>query len=328
MWQSGNLTNHANFLTVLKPFLLSSNVAFTCLADTNTDTIADSADIGTVANVNLSRVIYFHSTGLDATKNIYYCFWSVSNAVTGYYNIGMRVMTSFNPLLKKHLQAGVSPPHYICMTNTTTPYWFIANAQCVKCLVSSQSGTYRDSSYSGFFTPAISAAGEFPLPYAIGGSATDSNQLFNDTTERRAFFTPYGAGNAISADVTANGDHTLSVRAVGGQWLKFGNDASLSDTSKTSLYTEPYINCGAGAVATHPDKVYGSSPIEKVPRPISLVSKLNGYKGTYGELDGVYHISGEGLSPEDIIQVSGVDYLVWNSVNQAGRTMFAAFKLE
>ena len=332
-YQTGNLTSHANFLVVLKAFLTSSAVGWTCIKDTNLDTIADSADIGTTANVNLGRVIYFSAPGLDYTKTIYTCFWEFKNTVTGYYNIGVRCMTSYSSLYKKESQTGVSPPHYLCMTNAaSSPYWFIANSQRVMCLVNSGSGTYRDCLYAGWLTPNVSAAAEVPLPYAVGGSsATSTNLVSSNVTDRRAFFNPYKDSDAATpictaGEITSNGGCTLSVRTTSSGWLKIGNGATQTATAQVHAITSPYAHCDS-ANGYHNDKNYGSSPMEKTLLPISIWSDSNTYQGCYGELDGVYHVSGEGMSPQDVISISGVDYLVWNSVNQTGRNMYAAFKL-
>lgn len=329
-YQAGNLTGHGNFLDVLVAFLTSTDCNWQVLNDTDNTacTAADVADLGTTSNVNLARVVYLKSFGLDHAKSIYYCFWEFSNAVAGYYNIGVRCMTSYNHLLKKESQAGVSPPHYISITNAaSSPYWFIANQQRVICLVSSQSGTYRDSLYAGFVTPALSAADEVPMPYAVGGCSISSTNKFDDASGRRAFFNPYGSGAiATAGQITSNGAGTLSVRAIGGQWIFFGNGSSQTAMNDDICSVEPYYSVSQ-TTGFMPDKVLGSSPIQKVPRAISLWSQLSGYKGCYGELDGVFFVGGEGISPQDIITIGGVSYLVWNSTNQSTRNMFAAFKL-
>jgi len=329
-YQSGNLTSHGNFLDVLKAFLTSSAVVWECLADTDLDTIADSADIGTVANVTLARVIYFRAPGLDFTKEIYVCFWEYYNSVDGYYNIGTRCHTSYSSLYKKEDQAGVSPPNYICMTNAaSTPYWFIANGQRVMCLVSSASGVYRDSLYAGWMTPAISAVDEYPLPYVVGGcSHTAATRYDSTSSHRRAFFNPFttGTGVATSTHLSTNTVSTLWVRTVGGSWLRFGNAGDKTSHNAPTSITDPYysVNMSGGWTA---DKVYNSSPAQKVVRAIRLFSKETGFKGLYGELDGVYHVTGDNLNPEDTITIDGVTYLVWNSTNEAVRSHFAAFKL-
>jgi hypothetical protein len=330
-YQAGNLTSHGNFLDVLVAFLTSTDCNWELLNDTDNTacTAADVADIGTAANVNLGRVVYLKSFGLDYAKSIYYCFWEVSNAVQGYYNIGVRCSTSYSAILKKENQTGVSPPHFICMTNAgSTPYWFVANQQRVMCFVSSLGGTYRDSLYAGFITPAISDPGEVPLPYAVGGSAKTQTAKFDDIADRRAFWNGITASGAIATAgvITSNGTHTLSARAVGGQWLQFGNGDGETNHNMTTTRTEPYLTI-AQSTSFMPDSVYNSSPIQKVPRAVELWCSIYGYQGCYGELDGIFYVGGEGLNPQDLISIDGVDYLVWNNINQATRNMFCAIRL-
>jgi hypothetical protein len=109
--------------------------------------------------------------------------------------------------------------------------------------------------------------------------------------------------------------------------MRFGNGSGQATYNATSTIIEPYSAIGQSA-GYMPDSVFGSSPIQKVLRPISLWSSLTGYRGCYGEFDGVYFVGGEGLSPEDIITIAGTNYLVWNNVAQATRLMFCAIRLD
>jgi hypothetical protein len=57
--------------------------------------------------------------------------------------------------------------------------------------------------------------------------------------------------------------------------------------------------------------------------PIVLTDTVN----VYGELDGVYQVSGFGNSSEDIVTAGGVDHLVVQDVYRNGVRDFVAVKL-
>jgi hypothetical protein len=61
--------------------------------------------------------------------------------------------------------------------------------------------------------------------------------------------------------------------------------------------------------------------------PIYMDSNYSG-GNTYGELEGIYAISGAGQLAGNVISVSGVDYLVTANSNRLQISSFAALRLQ
>jgi hypothetical protein len=319
-YESGVLTSHGDFLDKFVAFVTSTDCDWEMINDTDNTacTAADLADIGTTANVTLGRVVYLRSRGLDLTKDIIYCFWEIKNTVAGYWNIGYKLCPTYSALLKKESQVNSSSPQYICMTDAaSSPYWFIVNSQRAIFCVSSAAGVYRDSGYIGFYTPAIAESDQLPLPMYVGGSARDYTYLYT-TAGRKAFFVP--TSTLAIASPGSNGNHNGVFRLTTGAWLTISG-ASSDDTLFEPIATNVHFSLEI-------TKAYGSSPMEKCIYPIRLHCKYSTHKGCYGELDGAYYVNGDGLTPEDILTINGVDYLVWNNINTTTAYDFCAIRLD
>jgi hypothetical protein len=163
-----------------------------------------------------------------------------------------------------------------------------------------------------------------------GGSAC-TYTLTNSSTaaEHRAFFAPY------ASDFELGSDSNLSVLVPGSStWIPVGN------------YGSSGVQIGANAAAVMPLIILGgtgASPVnslttraqgycygnsDRVIRPISIVCGLTGFIGSYGALDGVFHVSGEGMASEYTLTIGGDTYLCIQSTFNTNRESFAAFKLE
>jgi len=190
-------------------------------------------------------------------------------------------------------------------------------------------GTVFQSGYAGMLYPNGSPS-EFPQPLAVGGSCYTYNVSPSSVAAaHRAFFAP--AGSSASASIGSSS--TLYVLARdGGQWLSVCNyTVSGAQQDGTAMYVLPLrALAGIGSVTQGNTYrpiggCYGNT--DRRLRPVSIVSSLQGYKGCYGDFDGVCHVSGEGLSAEDVLEEGSVDWLVWPSTFYTDRESFAAFKL-
>lgn len=356
---SVTLADAADFLTQFKSFVtgIASPQTWTCLKDSAVHT--DFADYalctgGDVATTTTSlapdshrtgpyvRRIYFSSPGLTGADTVYHCLTYMKNTTVGSHVIELRNMVAFDSTKTLPNQYRVSPPHYIPINNNNNNVLkIVANGRRAIILVKIGAGNSHEAGYIGLGYPCGSPV-EVPYPLFTGGSCTLATRLPTDTTaDRHCFWDPGGAAATIYNPVTATGSlSTLSAAAVVAtyEWLPCvnTNGAYSDDTyitpSTTLTYVLPWRRHGLSSTASYSTapggKVWGSS--DRTLEPAEILSARVSHKGSYGHLDGVYFTPGvNGLGAEDIIQVAGVDYLIWRNTNHAaGQRWFAAIKWE
>lgn len=338
-YETGTLTNFDDLLTKFKTFvttdatLTTDGQLWTVLKDSDVDTgFADDA-LCTGANATSAttgpfvRRIYFKSEGLGGTDSIYHCLTSLKTAA-GAYNLELRNHLTFNSAAVATSQLGVSPAHYLLLNNAAAvnAYWFIANGR--RAIIIVKIGSVYECGYIGLGHPCGSPS-EVPYPYMTGGScSTYTLTPSSSSATHRAFFAPYCAGSSLSSAATLN-----ALIPNTNNWLPVGNYQSTSSSQETAPAVVLPLSVLAGngsaaiSVSTRPQGFcYGNT--DRVIRPISIVSSLTGYKGSYGALDGVFHVSGEGMASEYTLTIGGDTYLCIQSTFYTNRESFAAFKLE
>ena len=276
-----------------------------------------------------NRRVYFKSTGLAGTDDIYHCLSSLHSSTT-YFNVQLRSMTAYNSSLTLGSQAGVSPRVYMILNNSAAanPYRFIANGRRAMMFV--RLGTVYESGIMGWNFPNGSPT-DYPMPYVCGASSyLYTSILSSQGNEHRAFFAPAGP-TASGVNVQTA---TLNVLARNGSsWLAVGNyaTASAAQGDPTTGVMPLRMLAGIGSVANAADTCkqgycYGNT--DRIPRPSSVFSKYAGFKGCYGDIDGVYYVSGEALSPEDnVLDPDEIEYICWPSTFYTHREAFAAIKI-
>lgn len=277
------------------------------------------------------RRMYLKSTGTGGTDEIFYCISSFHNSTT-YFNVEFRNMTSYNSLEPLNNQTGISPKYYMVLNDSaaSNPYYFVGSGRrfipMVRCT------TVYESAYTGWAYPN-GAPSEFPDPYVCGAcSHNDDTIVSSQGAEHRAWFAPVGpAASGINVQTATLG----ALARDGVSWVAFGNYVSASSKQTTSpkSIVVPLFNLGGiGAIANSGavrkiGTCYGNT--DRIRRPVSLFSSYVGFKGCYGDLEGVFHCSGEGLAPEDVlVDVDNhEDYLAWSSTFYTHREAFAAIRL-
>lgn len=274
------------------------------------------------------RRMYFRSRGLGGTDSIYHCITSFHSSTT-FFNVGVATMTAYNSALPLESQSGVIRLKYMLMNNASSanPYRFVANGRRAIHMV--RINTVYQSAYTGWLHQNGSPD-EFPMPYACGGSHYTYNSVVSTVDDgHRAFFAPAGANTA-----TIGANCTLAVLARDGlNALPVCNYANASAAQGgTTTFVAPLRSLAGIGSATNGASIrkqgycYGNT--DRVPRRSYIVSSLTGFKGCYGDLDGVSYVSGEGLAPEDSLNDVDCDYIVWPSAFYTHREAFAAIRLE
>jgi len=190
---------------------------------------------------------------------------------------------------------GASPLVSMLLSDATMPCWFIGSGR--RFIAIAKVSTVYESCYMGFMLPTGTSS-EYPYPLIVGGTAGAGLPAvsWRDTSaDHRAFFDP---------------SQTLIMRDKGGAWVVFDNDGAISNTFPAKSLN--ILPCFGGNRALFPVTLHSSTPLN----------------GTFGDLDGVFYVSGFNLFSEDVIDCNGVDRLCIQSAFRTGIKNFAAFSLE
>lgn len=258
--------------------------------------------------------------GTAGNDEIYVNLQTVSSVQSDAYNIRISYSVGYNPLLNNVDQPGVGEAHYFLGWNQVTPYWFVASGRCLK-VIGKISTTYSNM-YGGFFLP-YALPSEFPYPVIAGANSIDNIRWSDRSYKNSSFWNPSFALRTDSTYGTC-----LTMRRTDGSIGYFFNYAeTVPSTYQARGVTYPYAygatyrsETGLLDFRTAPDGSYAL-------QPIVLTSPTNGIN-VFGELDGVFHVSGFNNASENIISLEGVDYLVVQSAFRTRASDYAAIRLE
>jgi hypothetical protein len=203
--------------------------------------------------------------------------------------------------------------------NSTIPYWFIVSSRRI-IVVAKISTTYQ-MAYLGFYLPYASP-GQYPYPMMVGGS-----QHKTDVTSIPRFSNATSAASAFWRG-RASGPSTVYRRMNGGTWFRSVNSMATATSSGSAAnnFTTgifPFNNALKWSVDNITQALDGSAVLT----PLQFVDASGTEVGWVGEIDGVFHVSGNGHAAEDIITVDGDDYLVVQDVFRTGVSDYCAVRL-
>ena len=258
-----------------------------------------------VSNLPAEREVYLRAPGLSASEQIFVNMRTSRVDATGVYYLEIRGAIGFDTLKTFITQPQVSLPCYLPLNNLDFDYWFVANGRrfVVVALIES---TWQHG-YGGLYLPFATPA-EFPYPLFVGGSTHVTGLTYRDD---RFYISGYwdsaGAAQIIHRD---------------NSWLTLQN----IDGSKPTRQVPGYNT------AMHPYRILISDFSHNIDGSYSLIpcvmDTVSFGGNTYGELEGVYGISGHLQLAGSILTVSGVEYLVAANSNRLGRASFVAIRLQ
>jgi hypothetical protein len=246
---------------------------------------------------------YLRGPGASDSDDIFVAMRTVSSATSDTFNILVHGATGHVPGARMPVQPGssVTGPAMLLWEDAIT-YWFVAHGR--RFIVIAKVSTVYESMYAGLGLP-YGLPTEYPYMLVIGASSSIWNLRFsNNSTAHTSFWNP-------GRTTTGASDSCLTVRSTSGQWLPFTNyhteGGYVYPTNAVTMFEE----------RPAPDGSYAITP---------LVLYTPG-TDVLGELDGAYHVTGFGNASENIITVSGDDYLVVQSANRTTSTVYGAIKL-
>lgn len=223
-----------------------------------------------------------------------------------YYNWISRAYSAFSDNLGWSNQLNSSPSSRATFWNDTTPYWFFINDR--RFIVVAKVTTVYVSYYSGFILP-YGTPTEAPYPAYICGNS-QSGQRFS------------AANYTLGSIADPAYDSAWFMNNAQG-WERVANYINSSNSKLRSDYdcaVEPHGSFAAAQMLTSPSGEYTL-------RACILNGRLNG-GNDFGELDGVYWVSGHGQSSENTISVGGDTYIVFQMNERTSREDYFAVKMQ
>jgi hypothetical protein len=304
---SGTATNYTNLYDLFVTFLTTTLPVGERWTVLSSETNPASITGGT-------RLTYLRAPGLAGTDNIYSVLYAFENVGSDYYNIGVRGATGYLLASGYAGQPGGSNPVYSLMWNSSIPYWFIGSGR--RAMLIAKISTVYVCLHMGFITPYASPS-EWGYPHFIGGTwgGASATRWSDATALHKAFWNPAN---------TAAGGTTSPAKLYypGASWIDFQNYTT-TESSYTATGSRIFPFSWVNQETKKIGRIYGGTEYALYP----LVLFNESYPSMYGEIEGVYQISGYSNAAENIVTISAVNYLVVPNVFRAAVNHYAAFKL-
>jgi len=265
--------------------------------------------------------------GLGGTDEIFVGIKGEEDTGADWFNWQLNGMTGFEAGQAFAAQPGnigySAAPHFprLHLWNSAIPYWFVVNPRRI--IVVAKISTIYQLGYLGWINPYLPAT-NMPYPLLIAGTSTASNgsrwSTVHDTHSLGVMQPVCVNGSTTEATILTN--PRSSARFWFGEWHGIQNyfNGSLSyGTSMKALW--PYCRSGRSAfMRTNPlDGGYLLTPV--------IAHFTSPYRYVFGELDGLFHVSGFSNAVENIVTVGADDYLVVQNVYRNTIGDYCAVKL-
>lgn len=304
---------------------------------------------GSVANHFGSEVI-FKATGTAGGDEIFTGLRSEYDTANGWYDLVLNGYSGYDAGEKSwFLQPGALPGFgsplvkanpLVPLWDTSMPYWIAANGRSVRLAV--KVSTSYEGMYLGLILP-YATPGQYPYPLAVGGSLVPQQNArgpewrYSYSNFRHAVFVGPGASATPSVEDRWSG---LYVRDTGGAWLQFANrpDSGGSDgvLGIAQAFTSPFATSGSlrgvWPHCTNDQWTVGKRPFGEclgggyAAMPCVLLQR-SPTVDVYGELEGVFAISGQNNAPENTTAIAGVNAVVFGNASRTTEHEFWALTL-
>ena len=239
---------------------------------------------------SLSAELIVKGTGLSASDEIYVGMQRYASSTSDWFNWMVQGQIGYVSGNTFGAQPGASPAKGLPLWDQSIPYWFVASGR--RFIVVAKISTVYEVMYAGLALPYATPA-QYPYPIMVGTTlAAATGTRWSDTSAGHSAFT-----------------HTpgsLALRNVSGTWLT-------PDLHPT--------NPGAGAA------LYNYRPAPGDSYPLLPIELNDGGPNRYAYLDSVYFVPGFSAAVEDVVSISGTDYLMVKNVFRNGVRDYFAVRL-
>lgn len=301
-YEIGTATDHADLLTKLRTFL-TSNTDLVNAGEAWTEVAHNPVDAA-------NEETYLRGPGLSGTDEIFVNIRRYEDVSEDWYNWEIRGATNYDSGSSYFNQPGLSPQTHFTLIDTSIPYWFIANGR--RFIVVAKVSTVYVAMHAGFLLPYATPS-EYPYPLMVAGNTNLPRRWSEPTTGiNNCFFNP--------------GIEATFVRPVDGAWRSIENiEAGGGDNTSSRAHIAPYYLFRENPTQVDAP-IYGFGNL--YPLSSLILYDVENAGVVYGEIDGVYHVSGFSAASEDTIAISGTTHLITQSTFHTTQDQYAAFALE
>lgn len=259
--------------------------------------------IDDIATAGTTGALIWHGQG-NGDESFPAGIQPIATPASQIWNWKMRAYTGFSPTHTWDANLGASDaPVYKALWDNDMTYWFVVNARRI--VVATVVSTTMHTCYMGAMLPFASPA-EWPFPMCIVAEK-DDEEAWNSNDSQ---FT-----QGIMSAANDNG----YLRDQAGVWLDF-------DGNQVACF--PFNSDMRGVwdnMENHPND-------DNQLIPLTLVSSTStsaplSTNHTFGVLDGCFAVTGFNITPQTVLTINSVDYLVINDIFRTERDDFWALRL-
>lgn len=250
------------------------------------------------------------STGLSGTEEIYIGYRTYESVGGDYYNIVGSTFTGYVAGNTFDTQPGAKLTGIFAHNNAIT-YFMTCNAQRLAMCLKVGTPVYAHGYHGKFFPYA--KPGEYPLPYFSGGNMDAADTLrFSDINRHWPYY-----GQALQSASSYQHGYLRDQSGVYARryhWPFSNGNAWATNSGNTMLGTGTADANRVMVPANFSAATEGYLPLPVImtDRSPTVVDKTN----VYGELDGIYAITGFNNNTENVMQIGGSSV-----VDQTGLTV-------
>lgn len=288
--------------------------------------------------LNRRHVVFLHK-GLSGLDEIYTAISTRANTANDYYNWRIQAGTGFNPAALPPLYPDLSQSaglvnrchniHTCLFWDQPMTYWFFANGR--RWWVIAKVATQYESCGAGFALPST-APNKYPYPLAVWGSFNGEATRWSDTSIQHS---------GISAG-------RCSLRLPNGTWQIFqGYEGRLASPSESSNGQYAMLPTGTRVFTLPVNTTPGDMNLRRLLNmrdspdltfeltPVSLASLGNPHNANnprtsipLAEADGLFWCPVLNNGPEDVVQIAGVDYIIFQCAHNSGSPYLFALRAQ
>ena len=276
------------------------------------------------ANVNTGTDEYiWRAPGNDGESEIYVGMLRFANVIGDYDNLRLGGFAGYGQDAAFAAQPQpLTRPVMPGLRVGTIKYWFIANG--CRAMMFIKCGDVYEGAYLGFLKSYWKDE-QWPYPLVLGGSmswnsepaATSTNWRYSYVGSAHNLITFYGDTNTNAADDV----YTLRLRRPDGRWRGFGIGATSDNVTYAHVWP---FNRG---IFTNVRPNLGDNTYPLFPIVLSEDASNGNNPAIYGEMDGLYAVSGYENTSENIVTVNRAKYLVLQNVYRTTFQDYMAIKL-
>jgi len=258
--------------------------------------------------------------GLAGTDTIFVGMAILENPLTPFFNWRLDGAIAFDDNEPFQNQPARSESTFFVIDTNTVEYWIVATGRYF--IVVCKIGTVYTSMMMGFHLP-YGVPAEYGYPLVIAGSIGTGTLHFTNLGSHFRMFANPGAS-------------AMRVRDPGGSWLTFENffSANPGNSQANIRNVKPYAgkddNVSAIFMAEVTQAIDGSYPL--TPCVLGEWETDAGQVGlaanAYGELDGVFHVSGSLNTPENSTVIDGDTYIFFPDIFRNQFNNFMAIRMD